>query len=46
MQLTDKTEADVKGGTIIDCEASARLLDTAKVPKELPVPRGVGVAAE
>jgi len=34
MELTDKTKADVKGGTIIDYEGSARLLEIAQVPKE------------
>lgn len=34
MELTDKTKADVKGGTIIDYEGRARLLEIAQVPKE------------
>ncbi|KAL2065005.1 hypothetical protein VTL71DRAFT_4145 [Oculimacula yallundae] len=34
MELTDKTKADVKGGTIIDYEGSVRLLEIAQVPKE------------
>jgi UTP--glucose-1-phosphate uridylyltransferase len=34
MELTDKTKADVKGGTIIDYEGTARLLEIAQVAKE------------
>ncbi|KAK9467369.1 UTP--glucose-1-phosphate uridylyltransferase family [Lipomyces arxii] len=34
MELTDKTRADVKGGTIIDYDGSVRLLEIAQVPKE------------
>ncbi|CRK41705.1 hypothetical protein BN1708_008534 [Verticillium longisporum] len=34
MELTNKTKADVKGGTIIDYEGQARLLEIAQVPKE------------
>ncbi|KAK2804493.1 putative UTP--glucose-1-phosphate uridylyltransferase [Emmonsiellopsis sp. PD_5] len=34
MELTDKTKADVKGGTIINYEGRARLLEIAQVPKE------------
>ena len=34
MELTDKTKADVKGGTIIDYEGKARLLEIAQVPKQ------------
>ena len=34
MELTDKTKADVKGGTIINYEDSVRLLEIAQVPKE------------
>lgn len=34
MELTDKTKADVKGGTIIDYEGSVRLLEIAQVPKD------------
>ncbi|KAK9353482.1 UTP--glucose-1-phosphate uridylyltransferase family [Lipomyces doorenjongii] len=34
MELTDKTRADVKGGTIIDYDGSVRLLEIAQVPKD------------
>lgn len=34
MELTDKTKADVKGGTIIDYEGTVRLLEIAQVPRE------------
>lgn len=34
MELTNKTRADVKGGTIIDYDGSVRLLEIAQVPKE------------
>ncbi|KAK5122929.1 putative UTP--glucose-1-phosphate uridylyltransferase [Meristemomyces frigidus] len=34
MELTDKTKADVKGGTIIDYEGQVRLLEIAQVPKQ------------
>ena len=34
MELTDKTKADVKGGTIIDYDNSVRLLEIAQVPSE------------
>ncbi|KAJ6018196.1 UTP-glucose-1-phosphate uridylyltransferase Ugp1 [Penicillium sp. IBT 35674x] len=34
MELTDKTKADVKGGTIIDNDGKVRLLEIAQVPKE------------
>ncbi|KAG8690290.1 UTP-glucose-1-phosphate uridylyltransferase, partial [Ceratobasidium sp. 423] len=34
MELTDKTRADVKGGTIIDYEGKIRLLEVAQVPSE------------
>ncbi|KAJ5757168.1 uncharacterized protein N7511_007350 [Penicillium nucicola] len=34
MELTDKTKADVKGGTIIDSDGMVRLLEIAQVPKE------------
>jgi UTP--glucose-1-phosphate uridylyltransferase len=34
MELTDKTKADVKGGTIIDLDGKVRLLEIAQVPKE------------
>ncbi|KAI8824282.1 UTP--glucose-1-phosphate uridylyltransferase-domain-containing protein [Fimicolochytrium jonesii] len=32
MEVTDKTKADVKGGTIIDYDGSVRLLEIAQVP--------------
>ena len=34
MELTDKTKADVKGGTIINYDNSVRLLEIAQVPKQ------------
>ncbi|KAI0266824.1 UTP-glucose-1-phosphate uridylyltransferase [Gloeopeniophorella convolvens] len=34
MEVTDKTKADVKGGTIIDYDGSIRLLEIAQVPSE------------
>ena len=34
MELTDKTRADVKGGTIIDYEGVPRLLEIAQVPQD------------
>jgi UTP--glucose-1-phosphate uridylyltransferase len=34
MELTPKTRADVKGGTIIDYDGAVRLLEIAQVPKE------------
>jgi len=34
MELTDKTKADVKGGTLIDYEGHVRLLEIAQVPAE------------
>ncbi|CAE6420606.1 unnamed protein product [Rhizoctonia solani] len=34
MELTDKTRADVKGGTIIDYDGHIRLLEVAQVPSE------------
>lgn len=34
MELTDKTRADVKGGTIINYEGNVRLLEIAQVPAE------------
>lgn len=34
MEVTDKTKADVKGGTIIDYDGSVRLLEIAQVPSE------------
>ncbi|KAJ1970052.1 UTP-glucose-1-phosphate uridylyltransferase [Dispira parvispora] len=34
MEVTDKTKADIKGGTIIDYEGNVRLLEIAQVPSE------------
>jgi len=34
MEVTDKTRADVKGGTLIEYEGSTRLLEIAQVAKE------------
>ncbi|TID14889.1 hypothetical protein CANINC_004560 [Pichia inconspicua] len=34
MELTDKTRADVKGGTLINYDGSVRLLEIAQVPKD------------
>jgi len=34
MEVTDKTRADVKGGTLINYEGKTRLLEVAQVPKE------------
>lgn len=34
MEVTDKTKADIKGGTIIDYEGTVRLLEIAQVPPE------------
>lgn len=34
MEVTDKTRADVKGGTLIEYEGRQRLLEIAQVPKE------------
>lgn len=34
MEVTDKTRADVKGGTLIDYDGSTRLLEVAQVPKD------------
>jgi UTP--glucose-1-phosphate uridylyltransferase len=34
MEVTDKTKADIKGGTLIDYEGSVRLLEVAQVPPE------------
>lgn len=34
MEITDKTRADVKGGTLIQYEGKLRLLEIAQVPKE------------
>lgn len=34
MEVTAKTEADVKGGTLVEYEGKVRLLELAQVPKE------------
>lgn len=34
MEVTDKTKADVKGGTLIDYEGTIRLLEIAQVPSD------------
>ena len=34
MEVTDKTRADVKGGTLIHYEHKLRLLEIAQVPKQ------------
>ncbi|KAJ3119412.1 UTP-glucose-1-phosphate uridylyltransferase [Physocladia obscura] len=34
MEVTDKTKADIKGGTLIDYEGQVRLLEIAQVPSE------------
>ncbi|RIA84142.1 UTP--glucose-1-phosphate uridylyltransferase family [Glomus cerebriforme] len=34
MEVTDKTKADIKGGTLIDYEGTVRLLEVAQVPPE------------
>jgi len=34
MEVTDKTRADVKGGTLIEYDGSLRLLEAAQVPKD------------
>jgi len=34
MEVTDKTRADVKGGTLIEYQGKLRLLEIAQVPKE------------
>ncbi|KAF8806463.1 UTP-glucose-1-phosphate uridylyltransferase [Phlegmacium glaucopus] len=34
MEVTDKTKADVKGGTLIDYDGTIRLLELAQVPQE------------
>ena len=34
MELTDKTKADVKGGTLIDYDGHVRLLEIAQVPSQ------------
>ena len=33
MEVTDKTHADVKGGTLVQYEQHVRLLEIAQVPK-------------
>ena len=33
MEVTNKTRSDVKGGTLIDYEGHAKLLEIAQVPK-------------
>lgn len=43
MEVTDKTRADVKGGTLVDYHGKIRLLEIAQVPKQhvrgrLPAP--------
>lgn len=34
MEVTDKTMADVKGGTLVECDNKLRLLEIAQVPKD------------
>ncbi|KAI8845929.1 UTP---glucose-1-phosphate uridylyltransferase [Chytriomyces confervae] len=34
MEVTDKTKADIKGGTLIDYDGQVRLLEIAQVPSE------------
>jgi UTP--glucose-1-phosphate uridylyltransferase len=34
MEVTNKTRADVKGGTLIDYEGQIRLLEIAQVPSD------------
>lgn len=34
MEVTDKTKADIKGGTLIDYQGATRLLEIAQVPAE------------
>ena len=34
MEVTDKTRADVKGGTLVHYEGKLRLLEIAQVPKD------------
>ncbi|KAK3580388.1 hypothetical protein CHS0354_001508 [Potamilus streckersoni] len=34
MEVTDKTRADIKGGTLVEYEGKLRLLEIAQVPKE------------
>jgi UDP-N-acetylglucosamine pyrophosphorylase len=38
MEVTDKTKADIKGGTLIEYENTIRLLEIAQVPKEHVIP--------
>ena len=33
MEVTDKTRADVKGGTLVEYDGKLRLLEAAQVPK-------------
>lgn len=42
MEVTDKTRADVKGGTLIDYDGRVRLLEIAQVPNEHVSSRGEG----
>ena len=37
MEVTDKTKADIKGGTIIDYDGNIRLLEIAQVPSEFVI---------
>ena len=34
MEVTDKTKADIKGGTLINYKGKTRLLEIAQVPPE------------
>jgi len=34
MEVTDKTRADVKGGTLVNYDGKLRLLEIAQVPKD------------
>lgn len=34
MEVTDKTKADIKGGTLINYEGNVRLLEIAQVPSD------------
>lgn len=34
MEVTDKTRADIKGGTLVEADGNIRLLEVAQVPKE------------
>ena len=34
MEVTDKTRADIKGGTLVQCDNRLRLLEIAQVPKD------------